>query len=267
MVPVLTGNAMGDRHSTLSLHLVRTTPYPCSYLPGHNACSLVAAPTELVDAAIYDKLIQAGFRRSGTFAYRPCCDDCQACLPARLLVEQLHMNRSQRRALKHHRHLCAQEMPLILVDEHYALYRRYQCARHAGGGMDDDGAEQYSRFLLQSQVDSRLVEFREGGQLRMVSVIDILVDGLSSVYCFYDPDITDASFGTYNILWQANCCLSLGLPHLYLGYWIENCPKRSYKGRFQPLEILIDGHWTNMEGIYPASEGIRENPYGKTLIA
>ena len=113
--------------------------------------------------------------------------------------------------------------------------------------MDEDSHEQYAQFLLQSRVDTRLIEFRDAEALRMVSVIDVLDDGLSSVYTFFDPDLPQASFGVYNVLWQAAQCRAIGLPYLYLGYWIAESRKMAYKARFRPIEGLIDGHWTRIE--------------------
>ena len=112
--------------------------------------------------------------------------------------------------------------------------------------MDEDGSEQYSQFLLQSYVDTRLIEFSENGVLRMVSIIDVLDDGLSSVYTFYDPAVAHASYGTYNILWQAQQCLGSQLPYLYLGYWIAESRKMAYKACFRPLQALLDGRWQNL---------------------
>lgn len=224
-----------------------TAPYACSYLPERNARSQVATPGHLIDPALYSELVRRGFRRSGVFTYRPHCDDCRACIPVRVPVENFQPNRSQRRALAQHAALLPVEHPLTFNEEHYALYQRYQAARHAGGGMDLDNREQYAHFLLQSHVDTRLVEFRDNGVLRMVSVIDRLTDGLSSVYTFFDPDVERAAYGTFGVLWQIAICRQLGLPYLYLGYWIAESPKMAYKARFRPLEAYRNGEWKAME--------------------
>jgi len=234
-----------------------TTGYTCGYLPNKMAQSLIASPQHLINTEIYSGLIQQGFRRSGKFAYRPHCENCMSCVPVRIPVQLYEANRSQKRAFKQHQHLTTHILPIAFNEAHYQLYTAYQLARHSKPDTQEDHfevdeVEQYKSFLCQSNIDSVMVEFRDSGTLKMVSIIDIVNDGISAVYTFYD--VTDlqtsdknpakrASYGTYNILWQINWAKTLNLPYLYLGYWIKESQKMAYKSNYQPLERLIDGEW------------------------
>lgn len=177
------------------LQFYLTAPYACSYLDGREARSQVATPANLIDTSLFSELARLGFRRSGLYVYRPRCDDCQACTPARIPVERFGPRRSQRRCLARNQDLSVVAKPLQFEEAHYQLYRRYQSKRHTGGGMDRDDREQYRGFLLSSRVDSMLLEFAMGEEVVMVSLVDRLLDGLSAVYTFFDPDHAKARPG------------------------------------------------------------------------
>jgi arginine-tRNA-protein transferase len=225
------------------LQFYLTAPYPCSYLPDRQARSQVATPANLIDTAVFSELARLGFRRSGLYVYRPRCDGCAACTPVRVPVADFRPSRSQRRCQSRNGDLVMQLRPLVYDETHYRLYRRYQYSRHAGGGMDSDDHEQYRSFLLASRVDGALMEFSLGAEVVMVALVDRLLDGLSAVYTFFEPTLPKRSLGVYGVLGQIELARRMGLPYLYLGYWIQESPKMAYKSGYRPLEAFQRGSW------------------------
>jgi len=226
-----------------------TTPYNCGYIAKNKAQSLIATPYAAVDTEAYSALITQGFRRSGKFAYRPHCENCIKCVPVRLVLDEFMPTRSQRRAYKQHANLTANILPLAFHQAHFELYAEYQALRHAEDMPENnnDGKseeQQYREFICQSNVESLLIEFRDAeSQLKVVSVIDIVTDGASAVYTFYDATAEKASYGTFAIMWLIAWSRSQSYPYLYLGYWIEESQKMAYKAKFNPQEQFMHGKW------------------------
>lgn len=236
-----------DRQRLQQLAFYASPPHPCSYLPDREAVSLFADPNASMDMAIYSQLADYGFRRSGRHVYRPACAGCHACIPARIPVAEYRWRRWERRILQRNRDLQAHIIAPEHRDEHFDLYRKYIQTRHAGGGMDDPDPSRYLDFLTADWCETDFVEFRDGcGNLLALAVCDRLARGLSAVYTWFDPDHAERSLGSFAILWQIQEVLRRGSDYLYLGYWIEDCAKMRYKGRYRPLEILRDGHWRRL---------------------
>lgn len=223
-----------------------TSPYPCSYLPEQQARSQVLVPGVTALGPAYDALIRHGFRRSGDHVYRPRCDSCQACVAVRLPIAEFQPDRSQRRCRQRNADLVRRILEPVFDAEHYALYRRYQAARHGGCDMDIDDSEAYRAFIVASPVRSQLMEWRLAGEVVAVALIDAVEDGLSAVYTFYSPDYPPRSLGTLAVLEQIDLARRLDLTWLYLGFWIAESPKMSYKSRFRPLDGYRDGGWNRL---------------------
>ena len=220
-----------------------TTKYTCGYINGQDAQSIVATPYKNINNTNFGSLINKGFRRSGQYIYKPNCKDCSACIPIRLLVSNFNASRSQKRVKKYLDKFSVKLLPLTFNEEHYNLYVSYQNKRHPNNIESENDATDYNDFLIKSHVMSKLVEFRLNNQLKMVTIIDIVDDGISAVYTFYDCSDQKLSLGTMSILWLLEFCKKENLSFLYLGYWIHESQKMKYKTNFKPYELMIEGVW------------------------
>jgi len=232
---------MTTRHHPPEIFL--SMPHPCSYLPGRTATSLFLDPRQPLNSQQYSGFMRLGFRRSGDLIYRPHCRECRACIPVRIPVDRFHPDRGQRRVWRRNQDLSMVSHPPIYNQEHFDLYQRYQAMRHPGGGMDDPDPQKYINFLGSRSIRTVFYEMRHLDKLLGVAVTDVLPDGLSAVYTFFDPAEKRRSLGSYAVLWQIELARQQRFPWLYLGYWIKECRKMAYKGNYHPLEILQDGLW------------------------
>ena len=222
---------------------------PCPYLEGRTERQLYTELPQQTGAGpeVFERLSLAGFRRSHHIVYRPSCPACSACVPARIPVERFRLTRGWRRILQANADLSARDRGLAVSDEQYRLFRRYVLNRHNDGDMAMMTRRDYTMMVLTSPVDTRIVEFRDAtGALVAACLTDVLQEGLSAVYSFFDPDRADRSPGSYVVLWLVEEARRRGLPHVYLGFWIEGSRKMSYKCRFRPLEGFGSDGWTTL---------------------
>lgn len=235
-------------HDPKRLSFFLTPPHECSYLSDREARTVFADPAAEPDARAQTALAAHGFRRSGRYIYRPSCPGCRACIPVRVPVMDFQPDRSQRRNIKRNADLRVIARPAEHDPEHFELYNRYQHARHPDGQMIADTPEHYLDFLTSPWADTRFYEMRDpDGALLAVAVIDRLADALSAIYTFYDPEQKHRGLGSFAILWQIQEARRLGLPWVYLGYWIAESPKMRYKMQFRPLEAFQDGVWQRLD--------------------
>ncbi len=225
------------------IRLFATHPHTCSYLSDQDATTVFVDPTAKINIHLYSRLSEIGFRRSGSHLYRPHCASCYACVPARIPVAKFTPNRQQRRCWKLNQDLEIKTSERLNGDNHYALYERYISERHSDGDMYPPTRLQFDAFLTSEWGSTQFFEFRLQNKLLGVAVSDIMDNGLSAVYTYFDPDESRRSLGTYAILYQIYKARELNLPAVYLGYWIEECKKMNYKTQFNPLELLIDNQW------------------------
>ncbi|WP_298725255.1 arginyltransferase [uncultured Ferrovibrio sp.] len=238
-------------------HFFATPPTPCPYLAGRLERKVVTLLAGDDPDGLHNALSQAGFRRSQDLAYRPACENCNACVPVRVPAADFVPNASHRKIWRRNQGIVTRRLPAYATREHYQVFRRYVTARHEGGGMADMEFADYRAMVEDSPVRSGLTEFRcLDGRLFGVCLIDEMSDGVSLVYSFFDPDFERRSPGSFIILWHVQNAADLGQPYVYLGYWIAESRKMAYKSRFQPLEALTSDGWRRIDPsgnpIYPA---------------
>jgi arginine-tRNA-protein transferase len=241
-IPALQRDHVGMKSE--SIRVFQTLEHPCGYFTERAARNLVIDPLARGLPQVYGNALERGFRRSGGHVYRPHCVGCSACIASRVAVQEFVPDRSQRRCMKRNADLSRHVVEPERSKENFALYRRYLAARHPEGGMNNPSEEDFERFLVCAWSPTRFVELRHAGELIAVAVTDVVSQGLSAVYTFFAPEHAARGLGTFAILQQIELARERGLPHLYLGYWIEGHAKMQYKARFAPLQRWIDGAWT-----------------------
>ncbi len=228
-----------------------TAPQPCPYLDGRMERKLFTALQGEYAEKLNDTLSKQGFRRSQNVLYRPSCSDCSACMSARIRVADFEPSRSQKKTAKKNEALRREATSPWATEDQYALFRAYLDSRHADGGMADMDIFEFAAMIEETPIRSRVIEYattdEDGAKaLAAVSLTDVLDDGLSMVYSFYDPDLAPSSLGTYVILDHIQIARDAGLPYVYLGYWVPGSSKMGYKAKFSSLEIYHRGEWRDI---------------------
>jgi arginine-tRNA-protein transferase len=246
------------QHSRNTPQFYLTAPSPCPYLPGHEERKVFTHLVGERAAELNDLLTQGGFRRSQSIAYRPACETCRACVSVRVIVKDFRPTRSMRRIAERNRDLVGDMRVAVPTSEQYSVFRSYLDSRHRDGGMADMTVLDYAMMVEDSHVETRMIEYRRRGpdstingrgtgELLAVALTDVLADGLSMVYSFFEADQAERSPGTFMILDHIARARRMGLPYVYLGYWVAGSRKMDYKGRFRPQERLTTEGWTRVD--------------------
>ena len=237
---------MQDSNDGRTAQFFLTPKHPCSYLNRNSAQTLFYDPRQIITSDLYQQLTDQGFRRSGSHLYRPHCGSCEACIPTRIAVDQFKPKRTQRKVANRNTDLVVEVEPAQFSKRHYHLYERYISLRHADGDMYPASEDQFRSFLLSPWSDSLFISLYEGSRLLSVAVTDRQENGLSAIYTFFEPTEERRSLGVLSILKQIELCQAWGLPYLYLGYWIKECDKMSYKTRYRPTQLYLNNRWTQI---------------------
>lgn len=247
------------QHPTQSPQFFLTAPSPCPYLEGQFERKVFTHLVGDKAAEMNDLLTQGGFRRSQNIAYRPACENCRACVSVRILAQEFEPSRNMRRVEQHNADLVGVMHDAEPSTEQYSLFRAYLDARHRKGGMSDMTVLDYAMMVEDTHVDTKIIEYRRRGPdtfltgkgqgaLVAVALTDKMADGLSMVYSYFDPDLDERSLGTFMILDHIQRAKAMGLPHVYLGYWVNGSRKMNYKMRFMPQEHLGPKGWERFDG-------------------
>lgn len=229
------------------LQFYLTVPSPCPYLPDRMERKIFTQLDPLDGPHLNNYLTHAGFRRSQNVIYRPACETCRECRSLRIDVQRFQTNKSFKRTIKRNADLSIETKYSAATDEQFDLLKRYLHNRHTGGGMTSMDFERYEMMVEECASETEITEFRnQDGTLIAAMLVDHLSDGMSLVYSFFDPEESHRSLGNFMILTHIKLCLQLGMQYLYLGYWVPDSPKMSYKARFQPAETLTHAGWKSL---------------------
>lgn len=250
------------RHTgSLTPQFFVTAPQACPYLPGRQERKLFTALYGENSVSLNDSLSRKGFRRSQNVLYRPSCTDCAACLSSRIPVADFRPSRGQARVLRRNADLRRSVTAAWATEEQYDLFRHYLDARHADGGMAEMDEVEFAAMIEETPVRTRIIEYRQpgprGDRLVAVCLTDLLADGVSMVYSFFDPALESRSLGSFMILDHVRIAGESRLPHVYLGYWVPGSSKMAYKSRFRPFEIFFAGRWQRVERPEAVEDRIR----------
>lgn len=239
-------NSESKSKAATTVRLYRTAPHDCSYLRDRQASTLFMDPEIPLTRSINSQLNDRGFRRSGRHIYKPDCEGCRSCISCRIPAFEFEFSRSGRRILARNKDLRVVEVASIEDEASFELYARYIQARHLDGDMFPPNPEQFLSFLAVKAEGTRFFHFHAAGKLLAVAVVDELLQGLSAVYTFFDPQEGRRSLGRFVVLWQIQQAAARRLPYVYLGYWVRNCRKMEYKINYRPLELYVSGKWVRL---------------------